>query len=165
MHPPDGGDQLDSRAKRAISRLAAETLRRNHGRRTTCKINRPGTLLTFVTEEPSAPSSNPFPAPAPVIATGSARSATAQVLSRPESSWKRLPVPPPALHPLPASFPAGSECGAIGRRRNFESGRPQSPSHVRPSWWDRRTSSRMRPVARSRKHRRVPTTRCSSTAA
>jgi chromosomal replication initiator protein len=98
----DGGDHLTIRVPNGLFR---DWLLKHYGgimADALAEIGRPGTLLTFTTEEPSAPFQESVSAPLPVIVPPSAGSATAQVPVTAEIRAQTTSVPVPA--PLPPAF-------------------------------------------------------------
>jgi chromosomal replication initiator protein len=99
----DGGDHLTIRVPNGLFR---DWLLKHYGgimADALAEIGRPGTLLSFVTEEPSAPFQESVSAPLPSIAPSSAGSATAQVPVKPEIRADTTSVPPPAPVSAPVS--------------------------------------------------------------
>lgn len=115
----DGGDHLTIRVPNGLFR---DWLLKHYGgimADALAEIGRPGTLLTFITEEPSAPFQESVSAPLPVIAPPGAGSATAQVPVKPEIRAETTSVPAsatisPAVSAPPApAVAAGSQSNAV----------------------------------------------------
>jgi chromosomal replication initiator protein len=77
------------------------------------EIGRPGTLLTFVTEEPSSPFTESVSAPHPAIAPSGAGSLTAQVPVTRGSATEVTSVPVPAAVSAPPTVVSPSQSQAI----------------------------------------------------
>ncbi len=134
----DGGDHLTIRVPNGLFR---DWLLKHYGgimADALAEIGRPGTLLTFVTEEPSSPFQESVSAPLPAIQPTSAGSATAQVPVKPENRIESTSVPAhmPAFGvvPSPVSAPASvqpvaaaSQSGAVQRN-----GSRRQPNRARP---------------------------------
>ena len=109
----DGGDHLTIRVPNGLFR---DWLLKHYGgimADALAEIGRPGTLLSFVTEEPSAPFQESVPAPLPVIAPLSAGSATAQVPVKAEIRAATTSVPPQAPVSAPPFHAAGYSAVSI----------------------------------------------------
>jgi chromosomal replication initiator protein len=101
----DGGDHLTIRVPNGLFR---DWLLKHYGgimADALAEIGRPGTFLTFVTEEPSSPFQESVSAPLPAIAPLSAGSATAQVPVKPETRAETTSVPPHVSVSAPVSAP------------------------------------------------------------
>jgi chromosomal replication initiator protein len=117
----DGGDHLTIRVPNGLFR---DWLLKHYGgimADALAEIGRPGTLLTFVTEEPSAPFQESVSAPLPSIAAPGAGSLTAQVPSLRQSSAEipsrltssSLPIAPIAAEAPAAAMPASPAMPAV----------------------------------------------------
>jgi chromosomal replication initiator protein len=101
----DGGDHLTIRVPNGLFR---DWLLKHYGgimADALAEIGRPGTLLTFVTEEPSSPFQESVSPPTPVITSGSAGSATAQVPVTTQNRTETTSVIPPAPMSAPPLTP------------------------------------------------------------
>jgi|EndMetStandDraft_3_1072993.scaffolds.fasta_scaffold23549_5 chromosomal replication initiator protein len=101
----DGGDHLTIRVPNGLFR---DWLLKHYGgimADALAEIGRPGTFLTFVTEEPSSPFQESVSGPLPSIQPVSAGSATAQVPVKPEFRTQSTSVAPSPLASAPVSTP------------------------------------------------------------